>query len=71
MAFNNIKDGEFTKTIYTMVTSALKMLSLVILIFYLLQKIKDERYIDAIGALVTIVDANPMVSYLLLNFFFE
>nr|CAG4650016.1 EOG090X0302 [Sida crystallina] len=38
MAFN-IKDGEFTKTIYTM--------------------IKEERFIDAIQVLVTIVENNP------------
>lgn len=38
-----------------------------VLMFYVFEKIKDERYIDAIGALVTIVDANPMVGLLKLT----
>lgn len=63
MAFNNIKDGEFTKTIYTMVH---EIKSFPIVPFtksstLLPIQIKEERFTDAITMLISVVDANPTV----------
>lgn len=64
MAFNSIKDGEFTKTIYNMVTSYTYLYHYFVMLEMFsvsFKQIKDERYHDAITTLVTIVDANPTV----------
>lgn len=66
MAFNSIKDGEFTKTIYTMVSVIIPFVSslaIAIIKIHAPKQIKDERFNEAITALVTIVDANPTVMF--------
>ena len=62
----NIKDGEFTRTIYTMVSRCDNYLIIKRTIgscYTFKCQINEERFADAIAALIVIVETNPNVSF--------